>query len=75
MRHVYDDIFILDHSGGIGHIMMGRLDLKQIDCVICHGTGTDLKKRSRMCPNCSGTGKTTICESCGKLYPEDGLEN
>ena len=35
-------------------------------CENCNGSGKDPKKRTRACPECSGSGEGNICADCNK---------
>jgi len=55
--------------------MLGRQDLKQCQCWMCHGSGKDPKKRSRNCPECNGSGIGYECTRCGGVYGKDCIDS
>lgn len=53
--------------------MMGRQDVSRTGiCGTCWETGKDPKKRTRPCPDCEGTGKRWVCDTCKEAMPCSG---
>ncbi len=53
--------------------MIGRMDLELAgNCGVCFGRKRNPKKRKEKCPKCHGTGRKTICTSCGEEMPCGG---
>lgn len=46
---------------------MGRIDLVDVRCSGCGGTGRDPRKKKRRCPMCDGIGWARACPKCGRL--------
>ncbi len=53
--------------------MIGRMDISRSGiCETCCGKGKDPKKRKRPCPDCEGTGKRWVCDTCLEPMPCSG---
>ena len=49
-------------------MVFGPMHNAWIQCPTCKGKKTDPKKRTRLCPQCSGQGRVPWCDRCRKPY-------